>query len=236
MNRCPNGHYTSATDYCDVCGAPVDGGGAPATPAESSPPAARATAPATEPCPSCGTPHTPDALFCESCGYDFTTGTMPRPLDPPAPAEEAPGSLPDVPAPAPVARWVVEVWTDPDWYAESQGPDPLPSSGPPRTVVLTGRSALVGRPSTSRNIHPDVDCADDSGVSRRHAQLTTDGTRFWVEDLESANGTFVAPSGGPLPKDPVPVGAKRELDPDDRVYVGAWTRLVVRPATEDEQA
>ena len=31
------------------------------------------------------------------------------------------------------------------------------------------------------------------------------------------------------------VGAKRELDPDDRVYVGAWTRLVVRPATEDEQ-
>jgi hypothetical protein len=155
-------------------------------------------------------------------------------------AVEAPdpdgSGLPDVPAPAPVARWVVERWVDPAWHTESQSPDPMPSAGPPRTVVLTSRSALVGRPSTSRNIRPDVDCAEDTGVSRRHAQLTTDGTRFWVEDLESANGTFVGGSGGPLPKDPVAVGTKHELGPDDRVYVGAWTRLVVRPATEDEQA
>jgi hypothetical protein len=183
---------------------------------------------------------------------------MPRPLDPPTGIDPAPpatalpdaaavtgapdtatdpdaSGLPDVPAPTAVARWVVELWIDPAWHTESQSADPLPSSGPPRTVVLTSRSALVGRPSTSRNIHPDVDCAEDTGVSRRHAQLTTDGTRFWVEDLESANGTFVAASGGPLPKDPIPVGSKRELDADDRVYVGAWTRLVVRPATEDEQ-
>ncbi|SEQ70275.1 FHA domain-containing protein [Microlunatus flavus] len=241
LHRCPNGHFTSAADYCDVCGAPVDAG-APAT-GGSAPEAAVPAAAALEPCPSCGTPHGPDALFCEGCGYDFTTGAMPRPLDPPegvavtadVPPEDPDASgLPDVAAPAPVPRWVVEVWVDPDWYAESQGPDPLPTSGPPRTVVLTGRSALVGRPSASRNIHPDVDCADDTGVSRRHAQVTTDGTRFFVEDLESANGTFVAPSGGPLPQQPVGVGAKHELGADDRVYVGAWTRLVVRPATEDE--
>lgn len=264
MNRCPNGHYTSAADYCDICGAPLDAaagdgaGGAAAPPSTAA--ASSSTSPGQlEPCPSCDLPHGPDALFCESCGYDFTTGSMPRPLDPPAGIDPAPaaGSLPDVAAvtgeadaaPDPdasglpdlppstaVARWVVELWVDPAWHTESQSPDPLPSSGPPRTVVLTSRSALVGRPSTSRNIHPDVDCAEDTGVSRRHAQLTTDGTRFWAEDLESANGTFVAASGGPLPKDPVPVGSKRELDADDRVYVGAWTRLVVRPATEDEQA
>jgi hypothetical protein len=273
VTRCPNGHFTSAADYCDICGAPLDpaavevgAAGVPVGSTGTDAPGGGA-APALEPCPSCDLPHGPDALFCESCGYDFTTGTMPRPLDPPSgidpappagsqpdpaavagtpqpleapqpagpgPEAEAPG-LPDVPAPTPVARWVVEVWVDPAWHTESQSPDPMPSAGPPRTVVLTSRSALVGRPSTSRNIHPDVDCAEDTGVSRRHAQLTTDGTRFWVEDLESANGTFVAASGGPLPKDPVPVGAKRELDADDRVYVGAWTRLVVRPATEDEQ-
>jgi hypothetical protein len=29
---------------------------------------------------------------------------------------------------------------------------------------------------------------------------------------------------------------KRELDPDDRIYLGAWTRLVIREATEDEIA
>jgi hypothetical protein len=264
VTRCPNGHYTSAADYCDICGAPLDATAAqPEVPdAVTGPGAADATsagdaAPGLEPCPSCGTPHTPDALFCESCGYDFTTGTMPRPLDPPDPAPPlgsppddgaATGAsttlpppaedsgLPDVPEPTPLARWVVEVWVDPGWYAESQSPDPMPSAGPPRTVVLTSRSALVGRPSASRNIHPDVDCTEDSGVSRRHAQLTTDGTRFWVEDLESANGTFVGASSGPLPKDPVPVGVKHELGADDRVYVGAWTRLVVRPATEDEPA
>ena len=260
MTRCPNGHFTSAADYCDICGAPLDA--APSEGAAQVPDTAAGTdvgaAPAAglEPCPSCGTPHTVDALFCEGCGYDFTTGTMPRPLDPPAGLDPAPpagtppvappdpgpdadedaSGLPDVPAPTVVARWVVEVWVDPAWHTESQSADPLPSAGPPRTVVLAGRSALVGRPSTSRNIHPDVDCAEDTGVSRRHAQLTTDGTRFWVEDLESANGTFVGASGAPLPKDPVAVGAKHELGADDRVYVGAWTRLVVRPATEDETA
>jgi FHA domain-containing protein len=259
VTRCPNGHFTSAADYCDICGAPLEGAGGAVEAGASGAPTP--TAAGSEPCPSCDFPHGPDALFCESCGYDFTTGTMPRPLDPPAGIDPAPpagsqphaavatgeaseagqaeapdtSGLPDVPAPATVGRWVVEVWVDPAWHTESQSPDPMPSAGPPRTVVLTSRSALVGRPSVSRNIHPDVDCAEDTGVSRRHAQLTTDGTRFWVEDLESANGTFVAASGAPLPKDPVGVGSKRELDADDRVYVGAWTRLVVRPATEDEQ-
>ena len=73
-------------------------------------------------------------------------------------------------------------------------------------------------------------------MSRRQAQLTTDGSRWFVEDLESANGTFIGPASGALPEDPIPVGVKRELDPDDRIYLGAWTRLVIREATEDEIA
>ena len=56
-----------------------------------------------------------------------------------------------------------------------------------------------------------------------------------MEDLESANGTFVAPASGALPEDPIPVGIKRELAADDRIYFGAWTRLVIRPATDDER-
>jgi hypothetical protein len=34
----------------------------------------------------------------------------------------------------------------------------------------------------------------------------------------------------------VPPGSKRELAEDDRVYLGAWSRLVVRKATPQEQA
>ena len=132
--------------------------------------------------------------------------------------------------------WVVELWIDPQWYAEQTSPDPLPSAGPPAVVPLRNTSLLVGRESKSRDIHPDVDCGADNGVSRRHAQLTTDGTRWWVEDLGSSNGTFVAGAVDPLPKAPIEVGVKREVGPDDRIYVGSWTRLVIRKAAPGEVA
>ena len=86
VTRCPNGHYTSAADYCDICGAPLDAaarsqvGAAGLRRRPSVAPAARRSSPARAAAPRTRA----DALFCESCGYDFTTGTMPRPLDPPA--------------------------------------------------------------------------------------------------------------------------------------------------------
>ena len=102
--------------------------------------------------------------------------------------------------------WVAEVWVDPDWYAAQESEDPCPSPGLPGVVPLRLQSVLIGRPSTSRNIHPEIDCTGDPGVSRRQAQLTTDGQRWWVEDLQSSNGTYVGPASGPLPTDPVPPG------------------------------
>jgi FHA domain-containing protein/zinc ribbon protein len=257
---CPAGHTSTAEDYCDVCGMPIDApavmpGQSPAPPEPPNHAAGAGFGPAalTGPtCPNCATVNLPDALFCENCGYDFTTGTMPRPLDPPAGAP-AEGEAPDAGAAAaggataapsgdgsapPDAEsfdWVAEVWIDPAWYQAQESPDPLPSPGLPTVVPLRGRSLLVGRTSHSRNIHPAIDCESDSGVSRRQAQLTTDGSRWWVEDLDSANGTFVAPASAPLPDNPIPVGAKQELAADDRVYLGAWTRLVIRPATDEER-
>ncbi|MFI5730606.1 FHA domain-containing protein [Kribbella sp. NPDC051587] len=231
--NCPSGHPSVSTDYCDVCGLPI---GAAATPVAPPAPAVAAPGPAvaTQTCPNCSESAAADALFCESCGYDFTTGTMPRAassLDLSATPPTAP------PAPSPVvAEWVVERWVDPDWYAVQQSDDPCPSPGLPVVIPVTEKSALVGRPSRSRGISPEVDCGDDSGVSRRQAQLTTDGQRWWVEDLQSANGTYVAPAAGPLPEIPIPPGQRQELDADDRIYVGAWTRLVLRKATPEEQA
>ena len=66
--------------------------------------------------------------------------------------------------------------------------------------------------------------------------MTTDGTRWFVEDLGSSNGTFVGDAGDALPDDPIEVGPKCELGDDDRIYVGAWTRIVVREATDEEKA
>ena len=237
---CPAGHTSASEDYCDVCGMPIDQSAAAAPgspPPPTDPPTQAPTqAPAGQSCPNCSTVNLPDALFCENCGYDFTTQSMPRPLTPP----QAPGSDGAVapPGQAPAAEtfdWVAEVWIDPAWYQLQESPDPIPSPGLPEVIPLRGSSLLVGRTSNSRNIHPEIDCESDSGVSRRQAQLTTDGRRWWVEDLDSANGTFVGSASGALPEDPIPVGVKRELAVDERVYVGAWTRLVIRPATDEER-
>lgn len=240
MAICPAGHTSAADDYCDVCGLPVAQGAL--TPAAVAPvlPLPGAL------CPHCGTNNAPDALFCEACGYDFTTGTMPRSAQPVGEgAVEAEGQATadagaSASAPTPLAQpigaeWVVEVWVDPDWYSSQGSSDPCPSPGLPSTVLLRAKSVLVGRPSTSRNIHPEVDLTGDPGVSRRQAQLTTDGQRWWVEDLQSSNGTYVGPASGPLPVDPIAPGTRHEFSEDDRVYVGAWTRLVVRRATPEEQ-
>jgi hypothetical protein len=253
---CPNGHQSEAEDFCDTCGAKIDlehqpepaagagasgeAGGDPATDPDGQ-------VPAEQVCPHCSTPNAPDALFCEACGYDFTTGALPRGAVPAAPAattgpeggagapDAAPGGNGSI-APPISPEWVVEVWVDPDWYAVQEAEEPMPSPGLPVVVGLSARSLLIGRVSASRNIHPDIDCTSDTGVSRRHAQLTTDGQRWFVEDLGSSNGTFVGPASGPLPEQPIPVGPRTELDADDRVYLGAWTRIVVRAATDEERA
>ncbi|MFZ0160330.1 MAG: FHA domain-containing protein, partial [Kineosporiaceae bacterium] len=221
---------------------------------DAAPPPMPAPSPAAQECPNCAASNLPDALFCEDCGYDFTTGQMPRPLTPPDVAGAGSGSgssnagamlQPPPTAPAdpqlpPAAQapagveWVVEIWVDPDWHAAQDVDDPCPSAGMPVVVPLHLRSVLIGRTSSSRNIHPEVDVVGDTGVSRRHAQLTTDGQRWWVEDLQSANGTYLGAAGQPLPADPIAAGTRVELPDDGRIYVGAWTRLVVRKASPSE--
>ncbi len=261
-NTCPNGHVSTSSDYCDTCGAPmdpsltpaagssVDSGAAPeaSQPDSAAVNAGSATTSATLPCPNCAVANLADALFCEACGYDFTTGTIPRsetstnPLDLGASPTGAavPDSLlpsaPDSVAPPVAVEWVAEVWVDPDWYADQESDDPCPSPGLPVVVPLRTQSLMIGRRSKSRNINPEIECASDVGVSRRQAQLTTDGQRWWVEDLQSSNGTYVGAASGPLPTEALQPGQRRELAEDDRIYLGAWTRVVVRRATPEEAA
>ena len=327
---CPEGHRSEATDYCDTCGAPIgaapsgsagslSGVGAPSPAAGPSLPGQAGGAaggsvldldPAgpipTITCPHCGGINLEDALFCEACGYDFTTGAAPLGDEPeeamevePDPAEDEvepevepeaeeeqvePAGSPELehateseddeaaadpvtadgqepsqeaevavepasegpsahvrPRHTPPSRdladaWVVEMWVDPDWYAVQQTDEACPSAGVPDIVVVRRNVVLIGRPSGSLGVRPDVDAGADSAVSRRHAQLTSDGTRWWIEDLGSSNGTFVGVVGDPLPTEPLPPGQRVEIDRDDRIYVGAWTRLVIRQATQSEKA
>ena len=137
-------------------------------------------------------------------------------------------SAPTAPPVRRADRWVAEVWVDPDWYATQGATQACPSAGPPAVVPLTDRSLLIGRHSTSRNITPAISCSADGGVSRRHAQLTTDGQRWWVEDLQSATAPSPASPVAALPTTAIMPGVKRELADDERIYLGAWTRVVIR--------
>lgn len=264
MPICADGHTSHSSDYCDTCGSPITNAENPAPASPEKP------KPAGLACPNCDAVNLPDSLFCEACGYDFTTGSMPRvadtsswldlgpepepepePAPQPAPEPEpAPEPQPQpepapTPEPAPAApgrpldgpvQWVAELWIDPQWYEVQESPDPLPSPGLPDIIPLRSTTVLIGRTSHSRGIFPDIEGGADTGISRRQAQLTTDQKRWFVEDLDSANGTFVGPAAGPLPDEPLTPGRRHELEASDRIYVGAWTRIVLRHATAEEAA
>lgn len=132
-------------------------------------------------------------------------------------------------------EWVAEVGVDAGWYHGQQTTHRMPTVGPPTIVALPARSVLIGRRSSSRGTHPDLDCSADPGVSRRHAQLTFDGQRWFVEDLGSSNGTFVAHAGRGLPEQPIAVRSNVELAVGDRIYIGAWTSIAVRLAEGRER-
>ena len=260
---CPDGHTSQSEDYCDVCGLAIEAGAGGQEEADATAPDLAPVRPDTQQCPNCSAANPEDALFCEACGYDYTTGTMPRPVEPsiftlppPGPTPVAdPSSEPSAepekevepekegvaipgafvsPTPELERPWVAEVWIDPDWYHDQGSSDPMPSPGMPTVVVLRRTSSLVGRASRSRGISPEVDVSGDPGVSRRHAQLTTDGTRWFIEDLGSANGTYIGAATAELPDDPIPSGQKREIAAGEQVYLGAWTRIVIREAAEGE--
>jgi len=226
---CPNGHDSTDAEWCDTCGAKIGGPatGVTATVPSAPAPTAPAAPTATQPCPHCDSTNPGDALFCEVCGYDFTTGQAPA-------AAEQPPAAAATPVLGSSVTWIAVVEVDPAWYSLkgtlADQPCPPASSS---TVPLANHTALVGRASASRDIHPEIALDADTGVSRRHAQLVRDGDKLTVVDLSSTNGTYVVPAG----EEPAEAtqalipGVPHELHDGDRVYVGAWSRLTVRCST-----
>jgi len=243
MSTCANGHESDWDDYCSVCGdamrgaASTSAAGAAATPdADASPdaPAAAASAaPSAGPtCANCAEPHGADDTFCESCGYDFATGSLPDA----EPTAGAPAASPNAanaggdPASPSLPPAVAIVSADAVYFGtavEGDGADLLdfPDPVPPETrVPLTGTKVLIGRHSQSRGIYPEIDLAsitEDPAVSGRHAMLHRADDGSWtISDLGSTNGTTVA--GATI--DP---GVETSLPPGASIHLGAWSRIVL---------
>jgi uncharacterized Zn finger protein (UPF0148 family) len=208
--HCPLGHVSATDDYCDECGTPLTGADGPITDTNRSHRTEMVSAgtPATpELCPRCGTARPAGDRFCEGCGHDFTTMVV------------------EV-----RTQWVATIEVDRSHFERTAPPElGFPAARPATTVALQTDDVLIGRRSDARGIHPDIDLTgplDDPGVSHRHARLTRAGDgSYALTDLGSTNGTSLNDDGRPLAAN-VPV----ELGDGDRILLGAWTVIIVRPA------
>lgn len=247
--NCTNGHDSATADYCDQCGVKIDGAAVSVTPAAptTAPPAAPAPSDVASPttmspkasgfdvattpgtCPNCHGPKDGFSIFCEDCGYDFVTGIVPANRGgAPSPVATPSASTPTLGTVVNQAGlWMIIVATDRAQFDRvGDATVVFPVGVPDRVVELNLDRALIGRKSTSRNIHPEVDLShapEDVAVSRQHAEILrgADGS-FTVTDLGSSNGTFLNGSAAAMSPN-----TAMALNNGDSVSVGAWTTLTL---------
>ena len=94
------------------------------------------------------------------------------------------------------------------------------SSTPPKEFDLTKSEIIIGRDDTADITIPA------SAVSRRHAKLTLEGGKYFLEDLGRSNGTF--DNGENLTR-------RRLLNSGDKIRLGQIVNLVYEaPVSETE--
>jgi pSer/pThr/pTyr-binding forkhead associated (FHA) protein len=84
---------------------------------------------------------------------------------------------------------------------------------PPLTFSIREGDAVIGREPGLAVFVPK------RGISRHHAKLTWDGASYWIEDLDSRNGTFV--NGLPVPRK-----GRERLRHLDRITLGRAIELL----------
>jgi pSer/pThr/pTyr-binding forkhead associated (FHA) protein len=94
-----------------------------------------------------------------------------------------------------------------------------------------GRTVVIGRADPVGGFTPELDLTDyegqAKGVSRRHARITARDNRIMVEDLGSANGTFV---------NGVRLEGEKRLFHGDMLSLGQFdlqVHFIVKPSVDD---
>jgi adenylate cyclase len=86
--------------------------------------------------------------------------------------------------------------------------------GKDSTFDTDKRKILIGRSRADLAI--DLDLSPDKAVSRLHALISADGSRSWIEDLDSTRGTL-------LNREEIKGAGRRETRPGDTIQVGNTT-------------
>ena len=196
--KCGSQNETGAT-FCDQCGNSLSGldAGASVQPAQA------VVAPVgSSNCPACGAAVIPGEAFCDNCGAaqsgaPVAAAPLVNPVVTPSPMR-----TPVTPVtPAPVAATLLVVSTG-------------------QAISLSGKTTYtIGREDPVSGIFPDVDTTnsggDAAGVSRSHAQIVQQGDQWFLEDLNSVNGSFVN-------NQKLASRARQLLNPGDQIRLGKW--------------
>ena len=145
-------------------------------------------------CAQCGTLTGPGARFCPACGQSFPSAAALESVCPQCASTNVPGTP----------------------CCEACG-TALPAR-PYLIVTETGlrlnlfpadqSSVVVGRADALSGVTPDLDldryAGELAGLSRRHARLSRQDNRYWIEDLNSVNWTYLNQQRL-TPEQPVPL-------------------------------
>lgn len=194
------------------------------------------------PCAGCGFPMPVTEPVCRACGHNAVTGTGPRAVGVVPLGRAATRAAPEATdgwasngsagTGSAGTAWAVEIAPDRAYFDRGENDGAVfPTDAAGRLIRMTAPRAVIGRRSRSRGQAPELDLSlppMDPGVSRSHALLErhADGT-VTVTDLRSANGTWLGPDAAHLAR--VGVGDSALVREGDHVFVGAWTRVTVRP-------
>lgn len=160
-------------------------------------------------CSNCGAAIQSDATFCGQCGADpnvpklSSTPVSPEPVVSQPPDETTPTSPP--PPTSSPAYTRVQVQTASLLHLQTNTSLEIP---PGLSVVH------LGKPND--RIPPDIDLSgfpDSDVVSRVHADIRLEGDTYYIEDVDSANGTYINHT-------PLLPGNRHRLRSGDRLALG----------------
>ena len=172
-------------------------------------------------CPDCGAPRDASGgIFCEICGYNFSTGAHGE-LKPELPAlTPAPAAVPTEASP------VYQVLVTVDAALRTPESPQAPADFAPVTLRLEKESNLIGRRSDRRGVFPEIPLDRDDAVSHRHALISrAPGGGLVLRDIGSSNGTS-------LNGDELAPMTDAPLKEGDQITLGHWTRMVVQSVGE----
>ncbi|MCB0191973.1 MAG: FHA domain-containing protein [Anaerolineae bacterium] len=77
---------------------------------------------------------------------------------------------------------------------------------------------MIGRPSGEWAV--DLDLSPDTTVSRRHARISYENDKYWIQDVSSRGGTFVNGDR---------IYGKTVITPEDRLKIGRTELYIIKP-------